>query len=143
MNYLIVGTSLYLSMSFCKSWSCMFLAAMSASWLIFNNSILCCNWASCLAACLFTLAFSISSYCSSCEIFSSFSFNKTYILVAFPMAAVSYALVNYENLVKFSAALEGMSFQTISIESFLGENAIVSILLLFLCLLTTSLCSGL
>lgn len=143
MNSLVVGTSLYLSMAFCNSWSCMFLADISALWLIFRTSMLCFNWASCSVACLFTFAFSISSYCSSYAILSSFSLSKVETSVALSMVAVAYAPMNCDNLVKFSAGLKGMSLQTMSIGSFPGGSSGVSILFLFLYLLTIALWSGL
>jgi len=59
---------------------------------------------------LFTLAFSISSWCSSYVIFSSLSLNKIDTSEALSMVEVAYAPINYDILVKFSAGLEGISF---------------------------------
>lgn len=118
MNSSTVGTSLYLSMDYYKSWSCIFLANISASWLIFITSMLCCNWANCSMVYLFTLAFFFPSCFSSCAILSSFSFHKKIISIALSMLAVAYAPVKCENVVNFSVKLEGIYFQTMSIISF-------------------------
>lgn len=131
MNSSVVGVSLYISMACCNSWSYVILADISASWLIFRTSMFCCNWASWLAAFLFTLALSVSSCCSSYAILSSHSLKKIETSVALSMVVVAYAPINCDNLVNFSAGLEGMSLQTMSIGSFPGGNSGVSTLLPF------------
>lgn len=143
MKSSVVGTSLYLSMACCNSWSCMSLADISASWLIFKTSMLCCNWTSCSTACLFTFAFYVLSCCLSYAILSSFSLNKVETSVALSMVVIAYAPMNCDNLVKFSTGLKRMSLQTMSIGSFPDTSSVVSNLFLFIYLLTTVLWSEL
>lgn len=143
MNSSIVGVSSYLSMACYNSWSCIFLAKILASWLIFMTLILYCNWVSWLVACLFTLSPSVSCCYLICAIFASFSLNKIETLVDFSMLAVACALVKCDNLVKLLVGLEGMALQTMSIGSFLGWSLDVHTLPLFLYILTIKLCNGL
>lgn len=117
----------------------MSLADILASWLIFRTFMLCFNLERCSAACLLTVAFSTSSCCQSYASLSSFSLNKVETSVALSIVVVSYAPMNCDNLVKFLARLKGMSLQTMSMGSFSGGSLGVSILFLFLCLLTIAL----